>query len=226
MHLSGDGGKAGFMPISRDVRVTLVDDHPLFVRGLELLLPEVSDGRATVVASTGDAAQAAALVRRSVPDLVLVDLHMPPPGGVRAIAAIRRTTPRARIVAMSGDEDPAPALDALRAGADGFLPKSSEAAEMMQPLLAVLDGWAVLPTELLGALLAPARGRRPAPADLDEAEQHLLQLIAAGATTTEIGLELHVSERTVKRLTATLLRKLRVSSRTEAAALAGSAGIL
>jgi DNA-binding NarL/FixJ family response regulator len=212
--------------MEKGIRVALVDDHPLFARGLELLLPEVSDGRATVVGSTGDAAAAAGLVRRTVPDLVLVDLHMPPPGGVRAIAAIRRTTPRVRIVAMSGDDDPEPALEALRAGAEGFLPKSSEAADLLHPLLAILDGWAVLPAQLLGALLAPNRGSRPAPVDLDPGERQLLQLIAAGATTTEIALQLHVSERTVKRLTATLLRKLRVSSRTEAAALAGSAGIL
>jgi two-component system, NarL family, nitrate/nitrite response regulator NarL len=208
------------------VRVIVVDDHPLFVGGLELLLPEVSDGRAVVVGSTGDASAAAGLVRRTVPDLVLVDLHMPPPGGVRAIAAIRRTTPRVRIVAMSGDDDPAPALEALRAGAEGFLPKTADAKEVLQPLLAILDGWAVLPSDLLSALLAPARGMRPAPVDLDAAEKQLLQLIAAGATTTEIALRLHVSERTVKRLTATLLRKLRVSSRAEAAALAGSAGIV
>jgi two-component system nitrate/nitrite response regulator NarL len=212
--------------VQNGIRVAVVDDHPLFVRGIELLLPDVSDGRATVVGSTGDASAAAGLVRRTVPDLVLVDLHMPPPGGIRAIAAIRRTTPRVRIVAMSGDEDPGPALEALRAGAEGFLPKTSEPADLLHPLVAILDGWAVLPGELLGALLAPARGVRPAPAELDEAERHLLQLIAAGATTTEIAVQLHVSERTVKRLTATLLRKLRVSSRTEAAALAGSSGLL
>ena len=212
--------------MQKDIRVIVVDDHPLFVRGLELLLPEVSEGRAEVVAATGDAAAAASLVRRTVPDLVMVDLHMPPPGGVRAIAAIRRSSPRVRIVAMSGDEDPAPALEALRAGAEGFLPKTSEVGDVLQPLLSILDGWAVLPSQLLGSLLAPARGNRPTPAELDTAERQLLQLIAAGATTTEIALQLHVSERTVKRLTATLLRKLRVSSRTEAAALAGSAGLL
>lgn len=210
----------------KDIRLIVVDDHPLFVRGLELLLPEVSDGRAAVVAATGDAASAASLVRRTVPDLVLVDLHMPAPGGIRAIAAIRRASPRVRIVAMSGDEEPAPALEALRAGAEGFLPKSSEVADVLQPLLSILDGWAVLPADLLGALLGPGRGRQPAPVDLSAPERQLLQLIAAGATTTEIAMRLHVSERTVKRLTASLLRKLRVSSRTEAAALAGSAGIL
>ncbi|MEV7627025.1 response regulator transcription factor [Actinoplanes sp. NPDC089786] len=208
------------------IAVALVDDHPLFVRGLELLLPDVSGGLATVVASTGDASAAASLVRRTVPDLVLVDLHMPAPGGVRAVAAIRSTTPWVRIVAMSGDDDPRPAIEALRAGAEGFLPKSSEAEDMVRPLLAVLGGWAVLPSSLLAVLLGSGRDARPAPVDLDEAERNLLQLIAAGATTTEIALKLHVSERTVKRLTATLLRKMRVSSRTEAAALAGSAGIL
>jgi two-component system nitrate/nitrite response regulator NarL len=212
--------------VQNGIRVAVVDDHPLFVRGIELLLPDVSDGRATVVGSTGDASAAAGLVRRTVPDLVLVDLHMPPPGGIRAIAAIRRTTPRVRIVAMSGDEDPGPAMEALRVGAEGFLPKTCDPADLLHPLVAILDGWAVLPGELLGALLAPARGVRPAPAELDEAERQLLQLIAAGATTTEIAVQLHVSERTVKRLTATLLRKLRVSSRTEAAALAGSSGLL
>jgi two-component system nitrate/nitrite response regulator NarL len=213
-------------PMRPTVRIAVVDDHPLFVNGLELLLPEVSDGRASIVATTGDAAAAAGLVRRHVPDLVLVDLHMPAPGGIRAIGAIRRSTPRARIVAMSGDDDPEPALAALRAGAEGFLPKTTEARYLVQPLLAVLDGWAVLPPMLLDALLAPARGLRPAPVELDAAERRLLQLIAAGATHTEIALRLHVSERTVKRLTAALLRKLRVSTRAEAAALAGGAGIV
>jgi two-component system nitrate/nitrite response regulator NarL len=212
--------------MQRDIRIGIVDDHALFVRGLELLLPEVSGGRASVVATTGDAAAAAGVVARAVPDLVLVDLHMPPPGGIRAIAAIRRAAPRTRIVAMSGDEDPAPALEALRAGAEAFLPKSSDPADLLQPLLATLDGWAVLPPALLGDLLAPARGARPVPVQLADSERTLLQLISGGATTTEIAVSLHVSERTVKRLTATLLRKLRVTSRTEAAALAGSAGML
>jgi two-component system nitrate/nitrite response regulator NarL len=208
------------------VRIAVVDDHALFVGGLKLLLPEVSGGRAVVVAATGDASAATSLVLHAVPDLVLVDLHMPPPGGLRAISGIRRSVPRTRIVAMSGDDDPAPALEALRAGAEGFLPKSAEAKDLLQPLLAILDGWSVLPTDLLAGLLAPAPGSRSAPIELDSAEKNLLQLIAAGATTTDVAVQLHVSERTVKRMTATLLRKLRVSNRAEAAALAGSIGIV
>ncbi|MEU4421049.1 response regulator transcription factor [Actinoplanes sp. NPDC024001] len=210
------------------IRVAIIDDHDLFVRGLELLLPEVSDGRATVVAATGDAAYAASVVRHAVPDLALVDLHMPPPGGLRAIGAVRRAAPRARVLAMSGDDDPAVALEALRAGAAGFLPKTSDAADLLQPLLAAIGGWVVLPDRLLAELLSRDRHRvaHPAAESLSAPERRLLQLIAAGSSTLEIAARTHVSERTVKRQTATLLRKLHVSSRAEAAALAGVAGLL
>jgi two-component system nitrate/nitrite response regulator NarL len=150
---------------------------------------------------------------------------MPLPGGVKAVAAIRRAAPRVRIVAMSGEHDSAAALAALRAGAEGFLPKSTRASDLMQPLLAVLDGWAVMPSDLLSEMLAPVRPVRPAP-ELDAAEQLLLRLIAGGATHTEIAVRLHVSERTVKRLTAALLRKLRVTTRIEAAVVAGGAGMV
>jgi two-component system, NarL family, nitrate/nitrite response regulator NarL len=211
--------------MERTVRVAIVDDHDLFVRGLELLLPDASGGRISVVATTSDPAYAASVVRHAVPDVVLVDVHMPPPGGVRSIAAIRRAAPRTRVLAMSGDDQPSTAVAALQAGAVGFLPKTSEPGSLLAPLLAALEGWAVLPAALLPSLVTtPAV--HPATDLLSEQERRLLRLIANGASTVDVATELHVSERTVKRLTATLLRKLRVSSRTEAAALAGSAGLL
>lgn len=207
------------------VRIAVIDDHPLFVRGLELLLPDMSDGRVTVAASTGHAASAVNLVRRAVPDIALVDMHMPPPGGLGAIDAVRRAMPRTRVLAMSGDDDPATVLDALRAGAEGFLPKGSEPADLLPPLLAAAAGWAVLPRAVLAALAAERADPRLA-LRLDDQDRDLLRMIAAGSSTVEMATRMHVSERTVKRQTATLLRRLRVSSRTEAAALAGSAGLL
>lgn len=211
------------MPRSCPIRVAVVDDHPIFARGLELLLPAATDGRAQVVGSTVDAAAAAALVSRCLPDLALVDLHMPAPGGIRAVAAIRRTTPQVRVVAMSEAEDLTSPLEALQAGAEAYVPKSAEPEDLLPPLLAVLDGWAVLPAQLLRALL---RTPRVPPVSLDAAERALLRLIAAGRNTVEIADQMHVSDRTVKRMSAALLRKLRVSNRAEAAALAGHAGLL
>jgi two-component system nitrate/nitrite response regulator NarL len=207
------------------LRIAIVDDHPLFVRGLELLLPSATDGRAEVVGTTGDASAAASLALRCVPDVVLVDLHMPDPGGVRAIAAILRAMPQLRVVAMSGLDDFEAIFAALRAGAQGYLPKTSEPDDLLPPLRAVLDGWAVLPSAVLAALLEPARAAPRVPR-LDAQDRKLWRLIASGHSTADIAMQLHVSERTVKRLVANLLHILRVSSRSQAAALAGQTGLL
>ncbi len=207
--------------------VIVVDDHPLFTRGLTLLLPEVSDGRVRVVGTTDDASAAAALVQRERADVAVVDVQMPPPGGSRAIAAIHRVQPLVRVVAMSGLAEADAVLEALRAGAMGFLPKTADPEALVGPLLAVLDGWSVLPEPLLRRLLdrsAPTEDEGIA-AQLTADERRLWRLIAAGAGTVEIATTLHVSERTVKRLVAHLLRRLGVATRVEAAALAGRVGL-
>jgi two-component system, NarL family, nitrate/nitrite response regulator NarL len=216
------------------VRVLVVDQQPLFSRGLELLLPAVSGDRVHVVAHTDAADAAAGLARRHQPDLALVDLGLPAPGGVRAIAAIRRVEPLLPVVAMTvadggaGDEQARLqlAVDALHAGARSLLVKAQEPEDLLAPLLAAADGWAVLPQSVLDHLTGAATARSPRPADLTAAERRLWTFIAEGASTCEIAVALHVSDRTVKRLTATLLRRLGVSSRTEAATLAGRSGLL
>ncbi|MGY1644146.1 response regulator [Geodermatophilus sp. SYSU D00703] len=201
----------------------LVDDHPLFSRGLALLLPGVSDGRVRVVGATEDASAAAALVRRHHADVAVVDLHMPPPGGTRAIAAIRRTDPLVRVVALSGMAEAQDAIEALRAGAAGYLPKTADPETLVRPLLAVLDGWSVIPEDLLRQLLddATPTGEQGIAERLTADERRLWRLVAEGAPTVEIATTLHVSERTAKRLVAALLRTLGVTTRVEAAALAG-----
>lgn len=207
------------------VEVVLVDDHPLFIRGMEMLLPQASDGRLVITGVTDDASAAASLVRRCRPDLALVDLTMPPPGGTRAIAAIRRTEPAVRVVALSGTDDPDLITGALRAGAAAFLPKTAEPGELVGPLLAVTEGWSVLPATLLERL-AGAGQPAVAPVRLTGDQRRLWRRLAAGAATVEIAEELHVSERTAKRLIAALLRRLGVTTRSQAAALAGRSGIL
>lgn len=209
------------------MRLCVVDDSPMFTRGLELLLPAVSEQRVQVVGSTDEATQAAALVHRHQPDLVLVNLVLPPPGGLRAVAAIRRLNPDARIVTMAQSEDDAQELRALRAGALGHLRKTAEPEELVSALLAVVDGWAVVPRVLLAALLRASECPDAAqPGALSDQERRLWRLIAEGTTIAGIARRTHVSERTAKRLVAGLLQRLQVATRTEAAVLAGSIGLL
>jgi two-component system nitrate/nitrite response regulator NarL len=220
-----DGGAAAGHGTPIDVVV--VDDHPLFTRGLSLLLPGLSDGRVRVVGTTDDASAAAALVRRHHADVAIVDLHMPPPGGTRAIAAIRRADPTVRVVALSGLAEADAAVEALRAGAAGFLPKTADPESLVRPLLAVLDGWSVVPEVLLRQLLEEATpsGNQGIVEQLTADERRLWRLIAEGVSTVDIATTLHVSERTTKRLVAHLLRRLGVTTRVEAAALAGRVGL-
>jgi two-component system, NarL family, nitrate/nitrite response regulator NarL len=155
----------------------------------------------------------------------VVDLGLPAPGGLRAIAAIRRTEPGVPVLAMT--EEPDLAVDALRAGASGVLPCRSEPEDLVSPLLAAVDGWAVVPGEVLARLLdTPGHAADGMLSRLGEQDRQLWRMVADGRSTTDMAPALHMSERTVKRLVASLLRRLRVSSRTEAAALAGRAGLL
>jgi two-component system, NarL family, nitrate/nitrite response regulator NarL len=212
-------------PVGPVVRVVMVDDHPLFVRGMVLLLPQVSGGRVQVVATTGDASQAGAMARRHLPDVVLVDLVMPEPGGLRAVAAVRRTEPGCRVVALSGTDDHDLATAALEAGAEAFLPKTAAPEDLVTPLLAVCTGWSVLSADLLRAIVQARRDDGPL-RGLGGEDRHLLRRLAQGRGTADIAAEIHVSERTAKRMVATLLRRLGVATRSEAAALAGRSGML
>jgi DNA-binding NarL/FixJ family response regulator len=196
------------------VRVLIVDRQPMFRRGLEEALPAASDGGVRVVAGTEHAASAAMLVRRHQPDVALVDLELATPGPLAALAAMRRVQPRLPVLALARH---VPAfqgvLEFLGAGASGVLLRTRSPAGLVPSLLAA-TGAAARPQ-------APRTGPQ-----LTGKERHLWILIAGGASTAQIARALHVSERTVKRMTAGLLRTLGVANRTEAAALAGRAGLL
>jgi len=207
------------------VRVLVVDRQPTFSRGLGMLLPSFTAERVQVVASTDSGHAAAGLVRRHRPDVVLVDLQIGAPGGVRVIAAIRRTEPRVPVVAMAGAGDPCDVGAAVRAGACGVLGKAAEPEELLTPLLAAAAGWAAVPAGELRRLADHAPGAESPVAELTDGERQLWAMVASGLSTHAIGVRLHVSDRTVKRLTAALLRRLRVATRVEAARLAGRVGL-
>jgi DNA-binding NarL/FixJ family response regulator len=196
------------------VDIVLIDDHPLFTRGLTLLLAAAGEC-VRMVGSTADAAMAVDLVRRHHPDVAVLDLAMPPPGGHAAIRAVKRAHPAVRVLALSGSTDEHQRLEALRAGADGFLPKTSEPEDLLHPLMALVQGYSVVPAELLRGLVhasdSPAGG---------------LVDVARGDSTDAIADEWIVSQRTAKRMVAALLRRIGARNRIEAAALAGRTGLL
>jgi two-component system, NarL family, nitrate/nitrite response regulator NarL len=196
------------------VHVLVVDRQPMFRRGLEEALPAASEGGVRVVAGTDVAASAPVLVRRHQPDVALVDLELAAPGPLAALTAMRRVQPRLPVLALiRRGAQVQGVLDVLGAGANGVLLRTTSPAGLVPSLLAAAGAAAPFPAQRTGPLLT---GK----------ERHVWTLIAGGASTAQIARALHVSERTVKRLTAGLLRTLGVANRTEAAALAGRAGLL
>ena len=207
--------------------VVIVDDHELFAEGLELLLTRdwgelfVIGGRTTFVE------EAAELVTTCDADLAIVDLSMPPLGGVAAIRHIKQRHPRTRILALSGTDDVTLAEEALRAGADGFLPKTVRPEALAGPLTTIATGQRVVDAKVLDALLSAVRkpGAETLKA-LTPQELKLWALLSTGMETADIATRMVVSERTAKRLVASLLHKLGVTNRIAAAALAGQCGLL
>lgn len=205
--------------------MVIVDDHALFAQGLALLLESRAGATFTIAGSTTAGEEAVGLVGREGADIAIVDLALPPLGGVETIRRITAAYPATRVLALSGTDDLALAAAALRAGAAGFLGKSADPDVLVAPLLAIVAGVRVVRSDLLDALLAAGVRGEP-PAHLGERDLELWTLLARGLETSEIAKPMLVSERTAKRMIAALLHKLGASNRIEAAALAGRHGLL
>ncbi|MCV7366288.1 hypothetical protein CRI77_12060 [Mycolicibacterium duvalii] len=205
----------------------IVDDHELFAEGLELLLTRDWGEQFVIGGRTTFVEEAAELATSCDADLAIVDLSMPPLGGVAAIRHLKARHPRTRVLALSGTGDMALAEDALRAGADGFLSKTVRPDALVGPLTTIAAGLRVVDPALLDALLSATR--KPSGTvltSLTPAEIKLWVLVSTGMETADIAARMVVSERTAKRMVASLLNKLGVGNRIAAAALAGRSGIL
>jgi DNA-binding NarL/FixJ family response regulator len=202
--------------------VVIVDDHELFTQGLALLLTREWGQLFTVGGHTTYVEEAADLVAGCDADVAIIDLSMPPLGGVAAIRHIKKRHPKTRILALSGTDDLGLAEGALRAGADGFLPKTARPEALAGPLWTIAEGLRVIDGALLDALLSNTR--KPPSALLDSLstqDLRLWTLLATGMETGDLAHRMLVSERTAKRMVAALLHKLGVSNRIAAAELAG-----
>ncbi|MFT3760060.1 two-component system response regulator NarL [Thauera sp.] len=199
--------------------VLIVDDHPLFRKGLAQLLQTVPGFRLVGEAAGGE--EGIEMARERQPDLVLLDLNMRDLNGLEVLRQLRQLKPEPRVVMITVSDQGEDVVAALRGGADGYLLKDMEPEEMLEALTAVAAGRVVIPPQLNHLLAAALRSEaRPQTADaagLTEQETRILEKIAAGLSNKMIGRELDIAEGTVKVHVKHILRKLDLRSRVEAA---------
>lgn len=205
--------------MSEKIKILVVDDHAIVRKGLVALLNSIEGF--TVVAEASDGEQAIQAHRVAKPDVTLMDLRLPKLGGADAIAAIRREQPAARVIVLTtfdGDED---IFRALQAGAKGYLLKGMDAGELTEAIRAVHAGKSKIP-----AVVAEKLAERMGGPALTTRELEVLRRIVAGRSNKEIGGDLHISEATVKTHINSILSKLGVNDRTQAATSALQRGIV
>jgi DNA-binding NarL/FixJ family response regulator len=205
--------------MSNAIKIMIVEDHAVVRQGLAALLAITPDF--TVVAQAADGRQAIEQFRRHQPDVTLMDLRLPNMTGVEAIARIRIDFPQARIIVLTtfdGDED---IYRALQAGARGYLLKGMTAEELIEAIRSVHAGKSRIP-----APVAERLAERMSAPTLTGRETEVLELIVGGNSNKEIASALAISEATVKTHINSLLSKLGVTDRTQAATTALQRGIV
>jgi len=203
------------------IRILLADDHRIVREGLASMLSTQSDVH--VVGEAGTGQEAVALIKRLQPDIVLLDLEMPDLDGVGVLEQIRPAFPNVRVIILTAYGSDERILDAVRAGARGYLLKGAGLNEVLHAVRVVAAGGSLLEpavTErLLGSMERLLRSGR-LPEALTDRERAILTCIARGLSNKAIGEELHLAERTVKFHVTIIFQKLGVANRAEAAAKA------
>ena len=215
-------------PTERAIRVLLVDDHAVVRKGLRALLER--EPGIEVVGEAEDGERAVLLVERLRPDVILMDLEMPGIGGVEAARQIGERHPDVKIVVLTSHAAEEDVFPALKAGALGYLLKHSAPEDVLRAIHQAHRGETVLhPTiarMVLQELNRPAQPRQAATTDpLSERELEVLRLVARGMSNQEIADTLVVGEATVRSHVSSILRKLQLASRTQAALYALREGI-
>ncbi|TKJ29886.1 MAG: DNA-binding response regulator [Chloroflexi bacterium B3_Chlor] len=213
------------------IRVLLVDDHILFRKGIANLLAAQADME--VVGEAGDGEEALREARELMPDLILMDITMPGMSGRQATRVIKEEMPYVKIVMLTVSERDSDLFDAIRSGADGYLLKDLEPAELYRLCRGVFRGEAPLSPLMAAKILrefsslADARTGTVGPAGkLTPREIEVLELIVEGETNKEIADTLYVAESTVKNHLHNILAKLHLKNRVQAAAYAVREGLI
>jgi len=199
------------------VRVLIVDDHSIVREGLRTLLSE--EAEIEVVGEAANGAEAVKLVATRHPHVVLMDLVMPEVDGIEAIRRIRARKYACEILVLTSFGDDQHVRDAIQAGATGYLLKDVLKADLLRAIHAAARGEPTLHPEAQRVLIRQTTAPSPFK-DLTERELDVLRLIAQGRSNREIALTLHLTEGTVKGYVSTVLDKLQVDDRTQAALFA------
>ncbi len=205
----------------RAVRLLVVDDHEVVRQGLVALLDRRPNLR--VVAEAGTVAEAVAAAQRCRPDLVIMDVRLPDGSGVEACREIQQELPGTRVVMLTSYPDEDAVLSAIVAGASGYLLKQVRARDLVAAIETVAGGSSLLDPAVTGRVLE--RVRRIATGDepdelaaLTPQERRILALVAEGKTNKEIAAEVFLSDKTVKNYVSSILAKLDLERRAQAAA--------
>jgi DNA-binding NarL/FixJ family response regulator len=212
-------------------RVLLVDDHVLFRKGIAGLL--TTRGVAEVVGEASDGMEGIQAARRLKPDLIMMDIHMPNCDGLGATKVIMRELPGTKIVMLTVSDDDDSLFEAIKNGAEGYLLKNMDPDQLFELLDGITRGEApitrTLATKILHQFADQARQQAPSSAssmDLTARERQILQLLTTGSTNRQIANTLCITENTVKNHLRSILEKLHVQNRVQAAALALREGIV
>ncbi len=209
-------------------RVLLVDDHDLFRTGLVNLL---GDEGVDIVGEAPNGETALRLVRELAPDVVVMDLNMPGISGVEATREIASVAPRTRVVVLTISADGADVLDAVMAGACGYLLKDSSVQQLVWGIRAAAAGESLISPQIAGKVLQLLRAQTVGAGadiqpDLSDREIEVLRLIANGKDNAEIAQELFISPKTVKNHISNILMKLQIDNRIQAAVYAVRSGLV
>ena len=211
------------------LRVLLVDDHDLFRTGLRNLLEEQG---VQVVGEAASGSDALRIVREIAPDVVVMDLNMPGISGVEATREITSIAPLTRVVVLTISDQDDDVMDAIVAGACGYLVKDSSIEELMRGITAAAVGESLISPPIASKVLQRMRavtldqGAETIRAELSERELDVLRLIANGKDNSEIAEALHISPKTVKNHISNILMKLQIDNRIQAAVYAVRSGIV
>jgi DNA-binding NarL/FixJ family response regulator len=210
-------------------RVLLVDDHDLFRTGLRNLL---DDQDVEVVGECGNGTDALQAVRELAPDVVVMDLNMPGIGGVEATRQISMVAPLTRVLVLTISDQDSDVMDAILAGACGYLLKDASITDLMQGIRSAAVGESLISptiaTKVLQRVRATGGSRRDAEliqSELSARELQVLKLIANGKDNALIAAELHISPKTVKNHISNILMKLQIENRIQAAVYAVRSGL-